>query len=64
MSGSRIGQLRFEYMPIWGIVVFLVHRIRRINCVRCGLTVEMVPWWALYHNLGHLPEPKRTHGFC
>jgi transposase len=31
-------------VPIWGIVVFLVYRKRRVNCKRCGVTVEMVPW--------------------
>ena len=35
---------RFEYVPIWGILVFLAYRMRRVNCKRCGVTVEMVPW--------------------
>ena len=35
---------RFEYVPLWGILVFLAYRMRRVNCKRCGVTVEMVPW--------------------
>jgi transposase len=35
---------RFGYVPIWGILVFLAYRMRRVNCKRCGVTVEMVPW--------------------
>ena len=31
-------------MPIRGVVFFLAHRMRRVNCKRCGVTVEMVPW--------------------
>ena len=29
---------------MWGILVFLAYRMRRVNCKRCGITVEMVPW--------------------
>ena len=29
---------------MWGILVFLAYRMRRVNCKRCGVTVEMVPW--------------------
>src|SRR5271169_3743683 len=35
---------RFAFVPIWGILVFLAYRMRRVNCKRCGVTVEMVPW--------------------
>ena len=31
-------------MPIWGILVFLAYRMRRVDCKQCGVTVEMVPW--------------------
>jgi transposase len=31
-------------VPIWGILVFLAYRMRRVDCKRCGVTVEMVPW--------------------
>ena len=41
---DRLGERRFEFVPLWGVVVFLAYRMRRVNCTRCGVTVEMVPW--------------------
>lgn len=35
---------RFEYVPLWGFLVFLVYAMRRVECARCGVTVEKVPW--------------------
>lgn len=35
---------RFQYVPLWGILVFFVYAMRRIDCQTCGVTVEMVPW--------------------
>jgi transposase len=31
-------------VPLWGIVVFLVYAMRRVDCPKCGVVVEMVPW--------------------
>jgi transposase len=41
---DRLEERRFEFVPLWGIVVFLAYRMRRVDCKRCGVTVEMVPW--------------------
>ena len=41
---DRLEERRFEFVPIWGILVFLAYRMRRVDCKRCGVTVEMVPW--------------------
>src|SRR4051795_3540696 len=41
---DRLEERRFEYVPFFGILVFFVYRMRRVNCKRCGITVEMVPW--------------------
>ncbi len=41
---DRLDERRLEFVPIWGIVVFLAYRMRRVDCQRCGVTVEMVPW--------------------
>jgi transposase len=41
---DRLKERRFEFVPIWGILVFLAYRMRRVDCKRCGVTVEMVPW--------------------
>lgn len=35
---------RFEFVPLWGIAVFLVYAMRRVNCGLCGVRVEKVPW--------------------
>jgi transposase len=41
---DRLEERRFEFVPLWGVVVFLAYRMRRVDCERCGVTVEMVPW--------------------
>jgi transposase len=41
---DHLEERRFEFVPLWGILVFLAYRMRRVNCKRCGVTVEMVPW--------------------
>jgi transposase len=41
---DHLPERRFEFVPIWGIVVFLTYEMRRVDCKRCGVTVEMVPW--------------------
>ena len=41
---DRLDERRFEFVPLWGILVFLAYRMRRVDCKRCGVTVEMVPW--------------------
>jgi transposase len=35
---------RFEFVPLWGIPVFLVYPMRRVSCGECGVRVEAVPW--------------------
>ena len=34
----------FEFVPLWNIAVFFAYAMRRVNCPRCGVTVETVPW--------------------
>ena len=41
-----LGTRRFGFVPLWGLVVFLVYAMRRVDCPRCGVTVEAVPWAA------------------
>jgi transposase len=47
-AGARLRQLterRFEFIPLWGFLVFLLYTMRRVNCRRCGIVaVEEVPW--------------------
>jgi transposase len=42
---------RFEFVPMWGFVVFFVYALRRVQCPRCGIKVERVPWAEGKHRL-------------
>jgi transposase len=35
---------KFEFVPFWNIAVFFIYALRRVNCRRCGVKVEKVPW--------------------
>jgi transposase len=64
---DRLEDRRFEIVPLWGIVVLLAYRMRRVDCRRCGVTVEMVPWCDGKNRLtttDRLPEPKHADRFC
>ena len=41
---DRLPRRRFEFVPLWGIKVFLVYAPRRVECERCGIRVEQMPW--------------------
>jgi len=42
---DQLAERRFEFIPLWGVLVFLLHTMRRFNCRRCGIVaVEEVPW--------------------
>jgi len=42
---DQLGERRFEFIPLWGSLVFLLYTMRRVDCRRCGVvTVEEVPW--------------------
>ena len=45
------GCRRFEFIPIWGYAVFLLYRMRRVDCQRCGIRIEAVPWGTGKHTL-------------
>ncbi len=34
----------FAFVPFWALPVFFVYGMRRVECGRCGVTVEAVPW--------------------
>lgn len=42
---------RFEFVPIWGFAVFLLYCMRRVDCQRCGVKIEEVPWGTGKHTL-------------
>jgi transposase len=41
---DRLPERRFEFIPFWGILVFFLYRMRRVECRNCGVVVEEVPW--------------------
>jgi transposase len=48
---DRLPERRFEFIPFWGMLVFLLYRMRRLNCRDCGVLVEEVPWGDGKHQL-------------
>jgi len=42
---DHLVERRFEFIPLWGFLVFLLYTMRRVDCRRCGVVaVEEVPW--------------------
>jgi len=42
---DQLAERRFEFIPLWGFLVFLLYTMRRVDCRRCGVVaVEEVPW--------------------
>lgn len=42
---------RFEFVPLWGVKVYFLYAPRRVNCSRCGIKVEQLPWSTGKHQL-------------
>ncbi|MGQ9592542.1 MAG: helix-turn-helix domain-containing protein, partial [Planctomycetota bacterium] len=41
---DELPERAFESVPLWGIVVVFLYAMRRVDCPRCGVKVEKVPW--------------------
>lgn len=41
---DRLPVRRFEFVPLWQIAVSFVYTMRRVDCPKCGVVVEEVPW--------------------
>jgi transposase len=48
---DQMPQRGFEFIPIWGFAVILLYGMRRVDCRRCGVKVEEVPWGTGKHQL-------------
>jgi transposase len=48
---DHLSERRFEFIPFWGFLVFLLYRMRRVNCKSCGVVVEELPWASGKHQL-------------
>jgi transposase len=43
---DTLASRRFTFVPLWNVAVYFVYAMRRVDCPKCGVTVEMVPWAA------------------
>jgi len=41
---DRLAERRYQHVPLWGLAVFLLYAPRRVDCPRCGVKVERLPW--------------------
>lgn len=41
---DTLPERRFEFVPLWGMAVYFLYAMRRVNCPACGVKVERVPW--------------------
>jgi len=41
---DHLAERSYQFIPLWGLAVFLLYRMRRVDCPRCGVVVERVPW--------------------
>ena len=41
---DRLPARQFEFVPLWQIAVYFVYAMRRVDCPKCGVKVEKVPW--------------------
>lgn len=41
---DRLPVRLFQFVPIWGLLVYFSYAMRRVNCPTCGVVVEKVPW--------------------
>ena len=56
---DRLPTRWFPFVPLWGIPVFLVYSPRRVDCPRCQVKVESMPW-----TLPHNPKSPLTEAFA
>ena len=48
---DHLPERRFEFIPLWGLFVFFLYSMRRVQCRNCGIVVEEVPWSDGKHQL-------------
>lgn len=41
---DHLKERTFNFIPFWGLMVVFVYQMRRVNCKRCGVKVERIPW--------------------
>jgi transposase len=49
---DQMAERRYDFIPFWGFLVFLLYAMRRVDCRRCeAVVVEEVPWGNGKHQL-------------
>jgi transposase len=41
---DRLPERMFQFVPLWNIPVWFLYAPRRVDCPRCGVVVELMPW--------------------
>jgi transposase len=50
---DKLPSRRFQFVPLWGLAVFLIYAPRRVDCAACGIRVEHFPWSSGKRQLTH-----------
>lgn len=48
---DKLSSRSYEFIPIWGFLVFFIYARRRVECPKCGVIAEYLPW---AHGKNHL----------
>jgi len=48
---DRLSKRCFEFVPLWGMLVFFVYARRRVDCPKCGIKAERLAWAVGNHRL-------------
>src|SRR5262249_37480282 len=48
---DALAERRFEFVLLWGLAVFFLYVLRWVQCPRCGVRVEAIPWAKGKHDL-------------
>jgi transposase len=48
---DTLAERRFHFVPLWGMAVFFLYALRRVECPQCGVVVEAIPWADGNHHL-------------
>ena len=41
---DQLAERRFQFVPLWGMPTWFIYAPRRLECDRCGIHVEYLPW--------------------
>lgn len=41
---DRLAARHFQFVPLWGMSTWFVYAPRRLECAKCGIHVEYLPW--------------------